>query len=60
MLKGGAKGAAYGLGVSLPGAFILNRRWHYYRALPPNLKALSIVMVAGEDPVSYIALFIPS
>ncbi|KAG8863793.1 hypothetical protein FRB96_007630 [Tulasnella sp. 330] len=46
VLKGGAKGAAYGLGVSLPGAYILNQRWHYYRALPPNLKALSIVMVA--------------
>jgi len=46
VLKGGAKGAAYGLGVSLPGAFILNKRWHYYRSLPPNLKALSIIMVA--------------
>ncbi|KAG9011816.1 hypothetical protein FRB94_007542 [Tulasnella sp. JGI-2019a] len=46
VLKGGLKGAAYGLGVSLPAAFILNRRWHYYRALPPNLKALSIIMVA--------------
>jgi len=45
--KGGAKGFAYGLAVSLPGSYLLHRRWAYYRSLPPSLKALGVVMVVA-------------
>lgn len=46
VLKGGLYGAAYGLGVSLPGSYLLHKRWPYYRSLPPSLKALGIVGIA--------------
>ncbi|KAG8931131.1 hypothetical protein FRC03_012757 [Tulasnella sp. 419] len=46
VINGGIKGAAYGLAVSLPGTYLLNRRWAYYRSLPPSLKALGVVTVA--------------
>ena len=41
---GGAKGF---LGMSVfafPAAYTLNKRWAYYRALPPSLKAFSVIL----------------
>lgn len=43
--EGVAEGVAIGLGISLPGSFLLNRRWAYYRSLPLSLKALGVVIV---------------
>ncbi|KAI0939297.1 hypothetical protein AcV5_000757 [Taiwanofungus camphoratus] len=45
-VAGGLKGLAGGLALALPGAYLLNQRWAYYRALPRNLKAFGIVVVA--------------
>lgn len=47
-IAGGVKGFIAGMGVmgvGLPGAYMLNRRWPYYRQLPISLKALSVIMV---------------
>jgi len=46
VIKGGVKGAAYGLATAIPASYLLHRRWPYYRSLPPSLKALGVVMVA--------------
>ncbi|OBZ70104.1 hypothetical protein A0H81_09858 [Grifola frondosa] len=43
---GGAKGFVTGLGLSLAGSYILNKRWANYRALPLSLKALGVVIIA--------------
>ncbi|KAI0068673.1 mitochondrion protein [Artomyces pyxidatus] len=43
---GGAKGLFAGLAAALPASYIANQRWHYYRTLPPSLKALGVVVVA--------------
>ncbi|KAI0082489.1 hypothetical protein K474DRAFT_1655263 [Panus rudis PR-1116 ss-1] len=43
---GGAKGFTGGLAVALPASYILNKRWHYYRQLPPSLKAFGVILVA--------------
>ncbi|KZT12594.1 uncharacterized protein LAESUDRAFT_718871 [Laetiporus sulphureus 93-53] len=43
---GGAKGFAGGLAVALPMSYLLNKRWGYYRALPPSLKAFGVIIVA--------------
>ncbi|KAH9894457.1 hypothetical protein C8Q73DRAFT_695626 [Cubamyces lactineus] len=43
---GGLKGFAGGLAFALPASYVLHRRWHYYRALPPSLKALGVILVA--------------
>ncbi|KAI0053611.1 hypothetical protein FA95DRAFT_1552102 [Auriscalpium vulgare] len=43
---GGAKGLLGGLAAALPASYVANRRWPYYRALPPSLKALGVVLVA--------------
>ncbi|KAI9001417.1 hypothetical protein BD414DRAFT_474561 [Trametes punicea] len=43
---GGIKGFTGGLAFALPASYILHRRWPYYRALPPSLKALGVVIVA--------------
>ncbi|THH29143.1 hypothetical protein EUX98_g5063 [Antrodiella citrinella] len=42
---GAAKGFFGSLAVAAPASYILNRRWAYYRALPPSLKALGIIVV---------------
>ncbi|PVG03696.1 hypothetical protein CPB86DRAFT_869567 [Serendipita vermifera] len=44
-LNGGIKGFAYGLGLSLPGSFLLQRYSRTYRAIPLPLKAFGVVMV---------------
>ncbi|TFY51374.1 hypothetical protein EVJ58_g10605 [Rhodofomes roseus] len=43
---GGAKGFAGGLGFALPTSYLLNRRWAYYRQLPPSIKAFGVILVA--------------
>ncbi|EPQ58964.1 hypothetical protein GLOTRDRAFT_70022 [Gloeophyllum trabeum ATCC 11539] len=43
---GGAKGFFGGLAVAGPASYILNKRWPYYRQLPPSLKAFGIILVA--------------
>ncbi|CCL99405.1 uncharacterized protein FIBRA_01423 [Fibroporia radiculosa] len=45
-IVGGAKGFTGGLAVALPISYALNRRWGYYRQLPPSLKAFGVIMVA--------------
>lgn len=42
---GGAKGFAGGSAVALPISYLLHRRWPYYRALPPSLKAFGVILV---------------
>ena len=42
---GGAKGFFGALGVALPASLISQRRWPYYRNLPPSIKALGVVSV---------------
>ncbi|TCD70801.1 hypothetical protein EIP91_001491 [Steccherinum ochraceum] len=41
---GGAKGFFGSLAIAGPTAYILNKRWAYYRALQPSLKALGIII----------------
>ncbi|KAI0772091.1 hypothetical protein BD413DRAFT_52913 [Trametes elegans] len=43
---GGAKGFAGGLAFALPASYLLQRRWPYYRALPPSLKAFGVILIA--------------
>ncbi|PCH41528.1 hypothetical protein WOLCODRAFT_137446 [Wolfiporia cocos MD-104 SS10] len=45
-IQGGATGLASGLAVALPTSYVLNKRWGYYRALPPSLKAFGVILVA--------------
>ncbi|KAH8105981.1 hypothetical protein BXZ70DRAFT_1004272 [Cristinia sonorae] len=42
---GGAQGFVGGLAVAGPASYLLNKRWAYYRSLPPSLKALGIIIV---------------
>jgi len=42
---GGAQGFLGGLAAALPASYIANKRWPYYRNLPPSLKAFGVVMV---------------
>jgi len=42
---GGAQGFLGALGAALPASYIANKRWPYYRNLPPSLKAFGVVMV---------------
>ncbi|EJU06369.1 hypothetical protein DACRYDRAFT_19551 [Dacryopinax primogenitus] len=44
-IQGGVKGFTVGLAGSLGMAYFLNGRWPYFRQLPIQLKALSIVLV---------------
>lgn len=44
-LVGGAKGFLGGAAVALPASYIMHRKWPYYRALPPSLKAFGIILV---------------
>lgn len=45
-IVGGAKGFGGGLAFALPVSYLLNRRWTYYRQLPPSLKAFGVILVA--------------
>ncbi|RDX55454.1 hypothetical protein K466DRAFT_91514 [Polyporus arcularius HHB13444] len=43
---GGLKGLGGGLAVSLPASYLAYRRFPYYRALQPSLKAFGVILVA--------------
>lgn len=45
-IVGGLKGFFGGLALALPVSYALHRKWPYYRALPPSLKAFGVVLVA--------------
>ncbi|RPD67327.1 hypothetical protein L226DRAFT_529676 [Lentinus tigrinus ALCF2SS1-7] len=45
-IVGGLKGLAGGLGFALPASYIAYRRFPYYRALQPSLKAFGVILVA--------------
>lgn len=42
---GGLKGFLSGSAVAFPISYALQRRWAYYRHLPPSLKAFGIVLI---------------
>ncbi|WWC57651.1 uncharacterized protein I303_100184 [Kwoniella dejecticola CBS 10117] len=44
-INGGIRGLFYGIGLSVPGFYLLNKRLAAYRALPTPLKAAGYVMV---------------
>ncbi|KAH7887489.1 hypothetical protein F5I97DRAFT_1860838 [Phlebopus sp. FC_14] len=44
-LKGALEGTLLGSGIALPTMYLLNRRWPYFRTLPPTLKTLGVVIV---------------
>ncbi|KAF8592716.1 hypothetical protein K439DRAFT_1400716 [Ramaria rubella] len=44
-IVGGAKGFFGGLAAAIPASYLAQRRWPYYRALPPSIKALGVVSV---------------
>ena len=46
-LRGAVEGILGGLAISLPLSYLAHRRFPAYRALPPSLKALGIVLVVG-------------
>jgi hypothetical protein len=52
-LKGGAKGAAAGLGLFLPTAYLLHQRWAPFRHLPLQLKAFFVT--TGSVALAVIA-----
>lgn len=45
-IVGGLKGFTGGLAFALPVSYALHRKWPYYRALPPSLKAFGVILVA--------------
>lgn len=44
-IRGAVEGSIAAAAIALPGFSILNRRWPYYRSLPPSLKALGVILV---------------
>lgn len=44
-VMGGAKGFLSGAAVAFPVSYLLQRRWAYYRQLPPSLKAFGIILI---------------
>jgi hypothetical protein len=46
-IRGSIEGIAAGLAISLPASFAAHRYWPAYRALPPQLKALGVILVVG-------------
>ena len=42
---GGAKGFLSGAAVAFPASYLLQRRWAYYRQLPPCLKVFGVILV---------------
>jgi hypothetical protein len=45
--RGAIEGLVGSLALSLPGFYVLHRRWPAYRALTPQLKALGLVLVVA-------------
>ncbi|KAF8505816.1 hypothetical protein F5888DRAFT_1651998 [Russula emetica] len=46
-VRGSIEGIVAGLAISLPASFAAHRYWPGYRALPPHIKALGVVLVVG-------------
>ncbi|KAI9001422.1 hypothetical protein BD414DRAFT_533168 [Trametes punicea] len=46
-VRGAIEGIIGGLAISLPATWYANRKWAYFRRLPPHLKALGIVLVVA-------------
>ncbi|KAI0638040.1 hypothetical protein C8Q77DRAFT_1153726 [Trametes polyzona] len=46
-VRGAIEGVIGGLAISLPASFYFQRTWPAYRALPPHLKALGVILVVG-------------
>ncbi|KAG1733925.1 uncharacterized protein EDB91DRAFT_1057155 [Suillus paluster] len=46
-IRGAAEGAAFSAALAIPSWLILNRRWAYFRALPPPLKLMGTVMLVA-------------
>ncbi|TBU32920.1 hypothetical protein BD311DRAFT_794677 [Dichomitus squalens] len=46
-VRGAIEGTLGSLAVTLPATWYLNRRWPAFRALPPQLKALGIVLIVA-------------
>ncbi|KAH9900013.1 hypothetical protein C8Q73DRAFT_681709 [Cubamyces lactineus] len=46
-VRGAIEGVLGGLAISLPASWYAQRNWAYYRALPPHLKALGVILVVG-------------
>ncbi|THG97614.1 hypothetical protein EW026_g4411 [Hermanssonia centrifuga] len=44
-ISGGIKGFLGGSAVALPISYLLQRKWAYYHALPPSLKAFGVILV---------------
>jgi len=44
-IRGAAEGALGGAAIALPGSYLLNRQWPYYRSLPPSLKVLGVIFI---------------
>jgi len=44
-IRGALEGAIGGAALALPGFYLLNRRWPYYRSLPFSLKVLGLIFV---------------
>lgn len=45
--RGAAEGVLAGLAISLPATWYAHRHWPAFRALPPQLKALGVILVVG-------------
>ncbi|KAG6332923.1 hypothetical protein ID866_6165 [Astraeus odoratus] len=45
VLRGAIEGTIAGSGITFPAMYIMNRRWPYFRSLPPQLKALGAVVI---------------
>jgi len=46
-IRGAIEGVLGGLAISLPASYYFQRTSQYYRALPPHLKALGVVLIVG-------------
>jgi hypothetical protein len=46
-VRGALEGALGSAAVAVPGFYMLNRRWPYYRSLPLSLKALGVVVIVA-------------
>lgn len=46
-VRGAIEGILAGLAISLPSMWYANRRWPAFRALPPQLKALGVVLIVA-------------
>lgn len=46
-VRGAIEGVAAGLGISLPASYYFQRTSPYFRSLPPQLKALGIIIVVA-------------